>query len=80
MNTNKITLFLLLITIGALLLSSCKTAEEISEPEPEPVVTEEPVEDNTDYSDQQPQEEEEVDNPTHNKRIQAYQQRRCCLS
>lgn len=61
MNTNKLTLFLLLITIGTLILSSCKTAEEISEPEPEPTVTEEPVEDNTDYSADEPEEEEEVD-------------------
>lgn len=61
MTTNKITLFLLILTIGALLFSSCKTAEEISEPEPEPTVTEQPVEDNTDYSAQEPEEEEEVD-------------------
>lgn len=61
MTTNKLTLFLLLITIGALLLSSCKTAEEISEPEPEPTVTEEPVEDNTDYTADEPEEEEEVE-------------------
>lgn len=61
MTTNKITLFLLLITIGAFLFTSCKTAEEISEPEPEPTVTEEPVEDNTDYSAQEPEEEEEAD-------------------
>lgn len=61
MTTNKITLFLLILTIGALLLSSCKTAEEISEPEPEPEVTEEPVEDDTDYSAQEPEEEEEVE-------------------
>ncbi|MDX1640962.1 MAG: OmpA family protein [Balneolaceae bacterium] len=61
MTTNKIKLFLLLLTIGALLFSSCKTSEEISEPEPEPVRTEEPVEDNTDYSEPEPEEEEEVD-------------------
>lgn len=61
MTTNKITLFLLILTIGALLFSSCKTSEEISEPEPEPTVTEEPVEDNTDYSAQEPEEEEEVE-------------------
>lgn len=61
MTTNKITLFLLILTIGALLFSSCKTAEEISEPEPEPTVTEQPVEDNTDYSAPEPEEEEEVD-------------------
>lgn len=62
MTTNKITLFLLLLTIGALLLSSCKTAEEISEPEPEPTVTEEPVEEDNEWmEEEEPEEEEEVD-------------------
>ena len=62
MTTNKLTLFLLLITIGALLLSSCKTAEEISEPEPEPTASEETVEEDNDWMEEEaPEEEEEVD-------------------
>ncbi len=58
MKLNKITLFLILFAIGALLMS-CKTSEEITEPEPEPTASEEPVEDNTDYSADQTEEEEE---------------------
>lgn len=58
MKLNKTTLFLVAFIIGALIMS-CKTSEEITEPEPEPTMTEEPVEDNTDYSADQPEEEEE---------------------
>lgn len=58
MKLNKITLFLVLFAIGALLMS-CKTSEEITEPEPEPTASEEPIEDNTDYSADQTEEEEE---------------------
>ncbi len=40
---NKFSLFIFLLSLG-ILFSSCRTAEEIVEPEPEPEVVEEPVE------------------------------------
>lgn len=54
---NKILLFLIVFSLGAL-FGSCKTQEEIVEPEPEPQVTEEPIEDDTDYSAEETTEEE----------------------
>ncbi len=60
MKLNKITLFLVIFTIGALLMS-CKTAEEVTEPEPEPTVTEEPVEEDNEWAEEEPEEEEEVE-------------------
>ncbi|MDZ7717298.1 MAG: OmpA family protein [Balneolaceae bacterium] len=40
---------------------SCKTAEEITEPEPEPTVTEETVEEDNDWQEEEPEEEEQVE-------------------
>lgn len=60
MKLNKITLFLLVFALGALFLS-CKTSEEITEPEPEPTVTEEPAEEEDMEPMEEPEEEEEVE-------------------
>lgn len=60
MKINKITLFLVLFTIGALLMS-CRTAEEVTEPEPEPTASEEPVEEDNEWMEEEPEEEEEVE-------------------
>ncbi len=40
---NKLSIFILLLSLGVL-FSSCRTSEEIVEPEPQPTVTQEPVE------------------------------------
>lgn len=58
MTTYKTTLFLIIISIG-LLFSSCRTAEEITEPEPEPEVTEEPIENDMPEEPEEPEETEE---------------------
>lgn len=60
MKLNKITLFLVIFTIGALLMS-CRTAEEVTEPEPEPTASEEPVEEDNEWMEEEPEEEEEVE-------------------
>lgn len=57
MKLNKITLFLLIFTLGALFMS-CKTSEEIAEPEPEQTQTEEPIEEEEMEPMEEPEEEE----------------------
>jgi outer membrane protein OmpA-like peptidoglycan-associated protein len=53
---NKLTLFTLLLSLG-ILFSSCKTSEEIVEPEPEPEQTEEQVEEEV-FEEPEPEPEE----------------------
>ncbi|MDR9365739.1 MAG: OmpA family protein [Balneolaceae bacterium] len=60
MKINKITLFLLFFAIGTVLMS-CRTSEEVTEPEPEPTVTEETTDDDNDWMAEEPEEEEEVE-------------------
>lgn len=53
---NKLTIFTLLLSLG-ILFSSCKTSEEIVEPEPEPEQVEEEVEDEV-FEEPEPEPEE----------------------